>query len=185
MNVWFISDTHFGHSNILKFESHGAPLRVFSSVEEMDEVMIERWNKTVKPGEKIYHLGDLGFSKPNLEKIMPRLNGQKRLILGNHDGYQMKFYEQYFKKIICSWRPIRSCIFSHHPLYIGAGNERILANVHGHIHRGQINDPRYLNISVEETDYYPIHYDQIIQTFKDRGIDLDTPSRLLVDSTDD
>ena len=65
-DIWLISDTHFGHENILSFR-HGGPdgplIRgnLFSSVEEMDECMIDQWNKYVKPGDKVYHLGDVFF----------------------------------------------------------------------------------------------------------------------------
>ena len=87
-DIWLISDTHFGHENILGFRHGGrdGPLirgSRFSSVEEMDEAMIENWNKTVKPGDKIYHLGDVFFGpKDEFIKKWKRLNGQKRLILG-------------------------------------------------------------------------------------------------------
>ena len=61
-NVWVISDTHFGHKNILSFKDKdtGDAIRgkVFSSIDEMDETLIDNWNRVVKPGDKIYHLGD-------------------------------------------------------------------------------------------------------------------------------
>lgn len=60
---FFISDTHFSHARILEFESDdGRPVRSgFSSVEEMDEAMIERWNSVVGPKDKVYHLGDVAI----------------------------------------------------------------------------------------------------------------------------
>lgn len=175
MNVWFSSDWHFNHENILSFTSDytGEKLRPeFSSVEEMNEVMIDRHNAKVRPSDKFYHLGDVGFSKDALTAILPRLNGKKRLILGNHDQYPMTFYAQYFQKIMVSWRPMRSLIFSHFPLHIGVDDQRLLANAHGHVHKNTLPDRRYLNLSVELTNYAPVHYDEIIEEFKGRGIDL-------------
>ena len=63
VNRFVISDTHFGHTNSWeKFKlSDGSPLRPFSSTEEMDETMIERWNAKVKQQDTVYHLGDVGL----------------------------------------------------------------------------------------------------------------------------
>lgn len=75
--IYFTSDTHFGHSKVIDFCN-----RPFSSVEEMDETLIQNWNKTVGKKDTIYHLGDFSF-KP--EKYVSRLNGTIILIMGGHD----------------------------------------------------------------------------------------------------
>lgn len=72
-NIWFISDTHFGHANILEYEKEARP---FSSLEEMHEVMIERWNSVVQPKDILYHLGDFAFGRRGLS-VASRLNGKK------------------------------------------------------------------------------------------------------------
>jgi calcineurin-like phosphoesterase family protein len=93
-NIFFTSDTHFGHANIIKYcnrpfikagvlDDKGFPV---VDVEAHDEKLIENWNKVVKAGDRVYHLGDFGFGKAeNLLKVFNRLNGQKYLIEGNHD----------------------------------------------------------------------------------------------------
>ena len=81
-NLFFTSDHHFGHRNIIRYAN-----RPFSSVEEMNEVMIERWNEKVQPQDVVYHLGDFALCSQNeTAAILDRLNGQIRLIKGNHEG---------------------------------------------------------------------------------------------------
>jgi len=61
-DIWVISDTHFDHANILNFtDKVGKPTRNFADVDEMNETMIANWNSVVKPGDKVYHLGDVLF----------------------------------------------------------------------------------------------------------------------------
>lgn len=79
--IHFVSDTHFYHKNIIQYSS-----RPFASVEDMNERMIEAWNAQVQPDDTVYHLGDFAFcSYKELRTLMYRLNGEKHLILGNHD----------------------------------------------------------------------------------------------------
>jgi calcineurin-like phosphoesterase family protein len=78
MAIFFTSDSHFGHANIIKYCN-----RPFSSVAEMDREMIEQWNKVVTMYDTVYHLGDFCFSAH--APYFNQLNGNKFLILGNHD----------------------------------------------------------------------------------------------------
>lgn len=73
------ADTHFGHAKIIEFTK-----RPFANVEEMNEVMVTRWNSTVRPGDEIYLLGDFSFEK-DPAPTFARLNGKKHLVIGNHD----------------------------------------------------------------------------------------------------
>jgi len=82
MNTFFTSDTHFSHKNIIRYCS-----RPFASVEEMDATMIQRWNEKVKPGDRVFHLGDFCFGQREQVLAMTRkLNGHIVLIVGNHDS---------------------------------------------------------------------------------------------------
>jgi len=79
--IWFTSDTHFGHANIIKYCG-----RPFDCKKEHDETLINNWNSVVKKGDTVYHLGDFGFGSPDwLLKIANRLSGQIHFIKGNHD----------------------------------------------------------------------------------------------------
>ena len=81
MTVYFSSDTHFNHKNILKYTN-----RPFSSIEEHDEGMIKNWNDTVGPEDEIYFLGDFSLgSTDNAMAALRRLHGRKHLIWGNHE----------------------------------------------------------------------------------------------------
>ena len=166
--VYIESDNHFSHENFLTFKDHNDELiRKFDTAHEMDELMIENHNKTVRPQDKTYFLGDLCFDKKRMEQIMPRLNGSKVLILGNHDKLKTREYLKYFKDVRSSHRLCgRDIILSHIPLhpYIF---ERIKLNVHGHMHSYNIlidgvPDPRYFNVCVEQHNYTPVCLDQII-----------------------
>lgn len=166
---WFISDTHFFHANILKFvNDKGHRIRPFNSLEEMHEIMIERWNGLVKPNDYVYHLGDVTFQyhRP-FQELMHRLNGDKRLIVGNHDKLKQEGLLKHFSKVML-WHGFKEEDFtvSHMPLRLESLRDGYY-NVHGHIHDAHMEDPRYINVSVEVRDYYPVHLDQILKEIKD------------------
>ena len=153
--VHIISDTHFGHAGVLSFKNEdGSPLRSFSCIEEMDEHMIERWNSVVRPQDHIYHLGDVVMRQQVLDVVMPRLNGHKRLVRGNHDIFRTKHYMRYFDEIY-GVRVLDNMIFSHipiHPESLG----RFKANVHGHTHGQRPLGGKYIDVSVENIDFTPV-----------------------------
>lgn len=163
-NIFGISDTHFKHANILKFLlADGSRMRPFSSVEEMDEFMIQEWNKIVRPQDKVYHFGDVAMARDGIAQV-GRCNGHKRLVRGNHDSYPDKYYTPYFEAIYGT-RVIDGLLFSHipvHPESLRHGT----TNVHGHVHNNVPAlhfGPNYLNISVEVTEYRPLSLEEIKQ----------------------
>lgn len=173
-NAFFIGDTHFGHSNILKFtRDDGSPLRPFATIEEHDEAIVENWNKVVRPQDKVYHLGDCVINRRCLP-ILARLNGHKRLVRGNHDIFTTKDFMQYFEEIYgVRVLPKLGIILSHIPIH-PESLSRWKANIHGHLHHHkvkqtvskglthlEIDDPRYINVSCEQINYTPIAFDQI------------------------
>lgn len=179
MKTFLISDTHFGHSNILTFiDNRGNKLRDFNSIEEMDETLIDNWNKVVNKNDKVYHLGDLTFSNKKLNEIMPRLNGTKVLIKGNHDNLKLHQYAQYFKDIR-AYHVLDKFVLSHIPIHTDSVS-RWRANIHGHLHSEivtyvtegdygelySVEDTRYINVSVEQINYTPIDFEEIRSRFK-------------------
>lgn len=178
-NIFFSSDNHYNHSNFLTFLRNDGVTKIrpeFADVDEMNEVMIERHNSVVGLYDKWYCMGDLFIGKGRVSRekfheIMPRLNGKKRLILGNHDDLKMAEYSQHFEKIMES-RRMDAMLFTHRPAFLGSVESHVKASVHGHIHEQNINDPRYLNLSVEQINYTPISYEDIVKIYTERGINV-------------
>jgi len=142
-------------------------MRPFSSNEEMDETMVERWNKIVKPGDTVYHLGDVVINRKSLE-IVKRLNGKKRLVRGNHDHFDDKYYTEVgFEKLqgVSVW--VDKFILSHIPLHPECITNRFRVNVHGHLHNNRVRlpdgsiDPRYMSACVELNNYGPVSFEEL------------------------
>lgn len=158
------SDHHFGHPNILRFKrADDTPLRDFHTYEDMEAHMINCWNEVVSPEDKVYHLGDFAMHKRYI-KVADRLNGRKTLIMGNHDIFNTSEYTPYFDNVraykVLNTKNDGRIILSHIPIHVDC-LARFGLNVHGHLHANNMPDKRYVNVSVEQTNYYPID----IQTF--------------------
>ena len=175
-NIFFISDTHFGHANMITFLNYdGTRMRPFSSVEECDELMIENWNKVVKHNDRIFHLGDVSYKCKNRDEIMQRLNGEKVLIKGNHDKDQLGWYMKYFKDIRGTHHIDGNYLLGHFPIHPDSKG-RFVRQLHGHIHAQTVMksslehcgfvrepDPWYRNCCVEVNNYAPIPFEVIKQ----------------------
>jgi calcineurin-like phosphoesterase family protein len=160
METYLVSDTHFGHENICKFlREDGTKLRPWDNIEEMDAFMVERWNSVVKPTDVVYHLGDVAMNRRHI-KTMALLNGDKRLILGNHDIFDHSDYTPYFKRLHGSLK-LDDLLLTHIPVHRDSVAKWSLANVHGHIHAHVIADPLYFNVSVENIEYTPMPLYQV------------------------
>lgn len=163
-DIFVISDTHFGHENIIKYCD-----RPFKNTDEMDDFMIEKWNSVVKPGDKVYHLGDVymgnGFK---MAGNFPKLNGKKRLILGNHDDLKRNMgpikLGDVFEKIYL-FRSFKEfgLMLTHVPVHessiIRAGEGAI--NVHGHIHEKKSPKGPYKCVCVEQINYTPVNIEEL------------------------
>jgi calcineurin-like phosphoesterase family protein len=172
-DIWFTSDQHFGHANILRFrDANGMLLRPeFSDVDEMNEVILENHNRLVKPNDTVYHLGDIVWKLTD-QRILSQLHGKKRLTVGNHDRVMDIAWA--FERIYL-WRKFDvggvKFIASHCPL-----NEddmvRAQYSVHGHLHERSLlkadggEDPRFLNVGVEKMGYYPVHIEEVVDLLK-------------------
>lgn len=171
MTTFFISDTHFSHQNILKFEPYYRP---FETIEEHDQELIKRWNSVVTQEDIVYHLGDVVFGKDNMWKL-GYLNGDKRLIMGNHDCYQTQEYLKYFTKLYGCLQWQGFCILTHIPVCTQQLMNRFKYNIHGHTHSRHVvdvygkPDPRYINVSCEQINLTPISWDDLKERFNDNN----------------
>lgn len=160
MNTFFTSDTHFGHNNVLKFT-----LRPYSSVEEMDEALIENWNAVVGPHDRVYHLGDFAWTPKRAIEVRPRLNGNIRLIVGNHDKIPDLVKAGLFQRV-SMWRIFdeHRFIASHVPLSLVEVEDRGCRwNIHGHKHDDvSTQEAHHINVCVENTGYAPVPLETII-----------------------
>ena len=169
-DIWLISDTHHFHENMYRFvDAAGVRVRSrFASAAEGDEYMIAAWNEVVKEGDHVWNLGDVTLDRSSgdqwkLAKVMKSLKGHKRLILGNHDHYDVRVYRNVgFEKVKGSHR-FDGLVYSHIPLHPESiASEKVLANVHGHIHARPSPPGKYVNVSVERIGYQPIHIDEVM-----------------------
>lgn len=157
-NIWLISDTHFNHSNIIKYCD-----RPYLNATEMDWDMVDRWNSVVRPNDHVYHLGDVYMkaSKGYMDNLLSSLNGKKRLILGNHDNGQDQILHRHFEKIYM-WRCFEKVVLTHVPIHkSNIPGERV--NVHGHIHQNKSPEGPYKCVCVEQINYTPINFDEVLK----------------------
>ena len=169
MKTFLISDTHFGHANILNFTiEDGSKLRPgFDNIYEHDEYLIEQWNKVVGVNDKVYHLGDVGFKNfTALSAVLARLNGTKVLIKGNHDNFKLSQYAQHFKDVRATHQ-LDKVILSHIPLHPDSLS-RWKGNIHGHTHHRWLEDKRYFNVAAECCpDYAPVDFELLREYYRD------------------
>ena len=175
-NIFFTSDTHFSHANMCTFFDYdGQRVRPFDNWKEVDELMIQNWNKLVSPNDKVYHLGDLAFNKQEADKIISRLNGKKCLIRGNHDNFNLSWYAKYFYDVRGCYN-LDNFILTHIPIHVDS-KARFKMNIHGHLHRGKvcqhnkhgeitkIPDVWYRNVCMDANEYTPIPFEVITHEF--------------------
>jgi calcineurin-like phosphoesterase family protein len=167
-NIFIVSDTHFGQESILRFLTPtGERMRpMWETADEMDEALVENWNKVVRPQDKVYHLGDVSMKRHKIE-VVGRCNGHKRLVRGNHDIFPMKYYLPFFDEIYGT-RVFDDMILSHFPIVLDSIKDRWTC-VHGHVHNnvrpGHLG-PKYLNVSIEVTEWRPLAIEEVRQRIR-------------------
>ena len=173
-DIWFTSDTHFGHQPEFLWKHRG-----FSSVEEMDEAIIENWNKVIKSTDIVYHLGDtmLNDNMHGLE-CFKRLNGQIFLIYGNHDSDARKnlLFTELSGKMLGGWYAwvIKygklSIYMSHYPTITSNFDQKHFSQhviaVHGHTHQRtnwlDMKNPFLYHVGLDSHNNTPVHIDEVV-----------------------
>lgn len=164
--VYFIGDTHFGHANIINFSRPE-----FEDLKHMHETIIEAWNSVVNKRDTVYHLGDVSFNNYGLS-LVGRLNGNKHLVMGNHDKNKPQEYFKYFSKIH-GMKFYKDALLSHMPAHEQCLGYRCKFNIHGHVHFPEhtIPDIKYQCVNMDCLNgYHPISYEQIVSRFNQEHI---------------
>jgi calcineurin-like phosphoesterase family protein len=169
--IFFASDTHFGHANIIKYSN-----RPFANTKEMDEALITNWNSRVKPTDDIYHLGDFCFgSTAYADYILKQLNGNKFFIFGNHDkairdeaAANFKWLRHYYELkedkqtiVLCHYA-MRVWNKSHHGSYM----------LYGHSHGKLEATPwgKSMDVGVDCHNYFPISLEEVTAIMDKRTV---------------
>ncbi|RTK92210.1 MAG: hypothetical protein EKK61_05750 [Rickettsiales bacterium] len=185
--IYFTSDLHFFHKNILKFTK-----RPFENLEEMHESIIENWNSIITNSDTVYHLGDLHFEYSNSTideflKIMGRLNGKIFFIKGNHDReITFKLLKETYPKFDYINSPYyelkvknyckEKIVLCHYPITFWNGGDRGSIHLHGHTHNcfnpeeGRILDVGYDSLYEKFGMLRPISLEEVIEYMETRTI---------------
>jgi calcineurin-like phosphoesterase family protein len=169
MNIWFTSDLHWFHRNIVTFTNR----HLFTDADNHTEWLIEIWNKQVKKGETVYHLGDLSFAKDPQKtlKVLDRLNGNIVLIKGNHDHSDA--FEAYSKhhKVTChvyleKQFDGQKVVMFHFPIGSFHQQSRGAFHLHGHAH-GNYKGTRGKMLDVGIDNAYNMYGEHRLFSFED------------------
>lgn len=169
---FFTGDTHFSHKNVIKYCN-----RPFESAAEMNETIIENWNKVVTKSDIVYHLGDVAFEKDveKRDKLLSRLNGEKHLIWGNHDkglrsGWQKHFHSAAdLRSITVPFQKDERLIYQHivmchYAMRVWDRAHYGTIHLFGHSHNTLPDDPNSLScdVGVDAWNYTPVSLEQIM-----------------------
>lgn len=165
MTIWFTSDTHFFHTNIIEYCN-----RPFKSVYHMNEEIVRRWNSVVKEDDLVYHLGDIAVwfgegIKEKVEDLIESLNGKKIFIKGNHDHKSNILIPTLNADIQIKGWVIH---ISHEP------NPIYKMNFSGHVHEKydilRIGNKTVVNVGVDVWDFYPTNIEKINERLDEKGM---------------
>ncbi len=187
--TFFTSDSHFWHSNIIQYCN-----RPFDTVEQMNEMLIKYWNDTVGPEDTVYVLGDFSLAHRPVETILPRLNGIKHLIAGNHDHCHPLHYKKKEEKgermrklyLDSGFKTIKledtieiagQLVKMHHmPYRHDHTKDERYANwrpkdeggwlLHGHVHELWLKKDKQINVGVDVWDFRPVPITEIEKIIK-------------------
>jgi calcineurin-like phosphoesterase family protein len=172
MAIWFTADTHFGHKNVIRYCE-----RPFTSIQEMDEALIENWNNNVKPKDTIYHMGDFilaGQEKAN--DYFSSLNGKILLIPGGHDKRWIRQGEYRSKSdfpinILPALHTIKLAmpdqekpklvVLCHYSMRVWDRSHYGSWHLFGHSHGNLPSQKNSLDVGVDCWNFYPVSLDDV------------------------
>lgn len=167
--VYFISDTHFGHRNVLRLCN-----RPFETIEEMNETIITNWNSRVTGNDTVFIVGDMFFRCDDPEAVLKRLHGKKHLLIGNHDGWLKKIdVGKYFKSVshmLETSDGAHALTLCHYPL-LSWNHQKRSYMIYGHLHANTDIDympqilarPNLLNAGIDINGFKPVTFDELLE----------------------
>lgn len=158
MATFFTADTHFGHANVIR---HCA--RPFEDVHAMNLALTQTWNAAVRPGDVVYHLGDFAYRlKGDLGALFARLNGEKHLIAGNHDGQPTTALPwasvRDIAHVVVEGQRMSLC---HYPLASWPHLQRGAIHLYGHVHGRVPATGHACDVGVDAWAMRPVSLDEI------------------------
>lgn len=169
--LFFTSDTHFGHRNIIKYCQ-----RPFSCIEEMNDALIANWNRVVGKDDIIFHLGDFAMGgSAEWSRLLQKLNGKIYLILGNHDlktiGAGFSRLEGVAMQMLINVKG-QIIYLNHYPFLCYGGAYRNTWQLYGHVHTCHANRgldvprlkmlmPMQYDVGVDNNNYRPVSFEQV------------------------
>jgi len=154
-NIRIISDPHFGHRNM-------AIKRGFKDEIEHDNFIIEQWNKAVSKKDTVWILGDITMEKSTPYPLLDKLNGYKKVVLGNHDKPQHVKELLKYVNSVCGMIKYQGYILTHYPIH-EVEIRTFTKNIHGHVHENSLDDNRYINVSCEAIGYAPVLFSELCE----------------------
>ena len=177
--------THFGHANVIRYSG-----RPWVMVNDMDQGLIDNWNALIKPGGTVYHLGDfcLTVRVDLIDHWLGQLNGDIRLIRGNHDNWvkrydrlenkgKIKWIKDYAERTFVVDNVKHKFILCHFPMLSWHGSHRSPSSImlHGHCHGAldTVNESvRRMDVGVDSHGWRPVLLENIITMMDNRsGVD--------------
>ena len=180
-NIWFTSDLHLSHKQPFLWEPRG-----FANATEMNETIVDNWNKVVKPDDVVYNLGDMALSDPeDALKYLLKLNGKHYWIYGNHDTNKKinyfldevpNLYDIGYAWVIKVGK--QSLYMSHYPTLTSNYDDKKFSqhviNLHGHTHQKtnwlHTDNPFMYHVGVDSHNCTPVHIDEILTDIRNRWV---------------
>ena len=168
MTIWFTADTHLGHANIIQYCE-----RPFQTTKEMDETIIENWNKLVKENDSIYHLGDFCFPsrESSIHHYLSKLNGKKFLVIGNHDkqteiaksvGGNSGWTNVNFSSLLDTNIHNQSMTLCHYCMRVWNKSHYGAWHLFGHSHgKVKVDNSRCIDVGVDNWKFSPVSFDEL------------------------
>jgi calcineurin-like phosphoesterase family protein len=181
-NLFFSSDMHFNHKNIIKYCN-----RPFSSVEEMNEALVSNWNSKISPKDEVWVLGDVSWGRFDLN----RLNGRKKLIIGNHDRLDLliEYFDECYDFYNLEGIPSKKSLIPlcHYPLESWNRKFHGSIHLHGHTHNTLDNSGLLrFDVGVDAWNMFPVSMDEILAKVPERQKQAEgmAPSREVLEDRD-